>query len=241
MGMRLLGPVFLVGGQDYHSTYLDWEANDSNAYLVDTGEGLVLVDCGCGESLETILAHIEEMDMDVGELSHLLLTHAHLPHAGGAQALAKMGVEVCCTPGAAEAIQEGDWRTADYHYGRTFPPCPDATPVTGGDVIEEGRCSFTVVELPGHSPGSAGFELHASDRHMLFCGDVVRSPNLQSHRDRPGYDGALYVESLRELLERPPEVLYPGHGPFCLSRGRAWVQAELRKLLRDKGTSMPTA
>ena len=27
MGMRLIGPVFLVGGQDYNMTYLDWPAN----------------------------------------------------------------------------------------------------------------------------------------------------------------------------------------------------------------------
>ena len=239
MGMRLLGPVFLVGGQDYHSTYLDWEANDCNSYLVDTGDGLVLVDCGCGESLETILANIEEMDMEVGELSHLLLTHAHLPHAGAAGALAKMGVEVCCTPAAAEAIREADWRTADYHYGKDFPPCEEATPVSDGDTIEEGRCTFTVVGLPGHSPGSAGFEMHAAGRHMLFCGDAVRSPDLQSYRDRPGYDAELYVESLRKLLDRPPEVLYPGHGPFCLAQGKVWVQQELRKLLSGDGTSVP--
>ncbi len=239
MGMRLLGPVYLVGGQDYHSTHLDWEANDCNTYLVDTGDGLVLVDCGCGESLETILANIEDMDMEVGELSHLLLTHAHLPHAGGAGALAKMGVEVRCSPTAAEAIQEGDWRTADYHYGKTFPPCAEAAPVRGGDSIEEGRCTFSVVELPGHSPGSVGFEMHAEGRHMLFCGDVVRSPDLQSYRGRPGYDAERYVESLRKLLERPPEVLYPGHGPFCLSRGKVWVQKELRKLLNADGTPMP--
>jgi glyoxylase-like metal-dependent hydrolase (beta-lactamase superfamily II) len=174
------------------------------------------------------------MGMEVDDLSHLLLTHAHLPHAGAAEALRKMGVEVLCTSSAAEAIHSGGLGTAAYHYRKTFPVCREATELEGGDTVEAGRVTLTAVELPGHSPGHAGFWLQASNRLMLFCGDAVRSPDLQTYRDRPGYDPDLYLQSLKKLLDRPPEVLYPGHGPFCLSHGESWVQAELTKVLRDK-------
>mgnify|MGYP006282045055 FL=1 len=233
MGMRLLGPVYLIGGQDFHSVYLDWPANDSNVYLVDTGDDLIMVDCGCGESLEHILSNVEEMDFDLHDLTHLLLTHEHFPHAGAAQALEKMDVEIVCSESAAQAVQAGDLRTAGYHYHRPFLQCGECTTVGDGEVIALGRMEITARALPGHSPGSMGYEFFASDRKMLFCGDVVRSPELRTHRDRPGYDHYLYLESLRKLLEDPPHVLYPGHGPFCLSRGDVWIQAELKKLLAD--------
>jgi len=85
MGMRLIGPVYLVGGQDFNMVYLDWPANDCNAYLVDTGDPLVMVDCGCGESLSGILGNIDEMGFDAADITHVFLTHAHMPHAGAAE------------------------------------------------------------------------------------------------------------------------------------------------------------
>jgi len=231
MGMRLLGPVFLIGGQDYNAVYLDWPANDCNVYLVDTGDTLVMVDCGCGESLEGIMDNVEEMDFDVRDISHLLLTHEHFPHAGAAHGLQKMGVEVVAGRAAAEAVMSGDLRTAAYHYHRKFPPCQEVHPLADGESIEVGRCQFRAMALPGHSPGSMGYELVTEGRRMLFCGDVVRSPALEGFRNRLDYDGALYLDSLKRLLQDPPDVLYPGHGPFCLSRARSWIAEELKKLL----------
>jgi len=231
MGMRLLGPVYLIGGQDYHSVYLDWPANDCNVYLVDTGDTLVMVDCGCGESLEAILNNVKEMGLELKDVSHVLLTHEHFPHAGAAEALQKMKIEVVCSPGAAEAITSGDMRTAAYHYHKEFAPCEKVTEVSDGDSISVGDCQFTVVALPGHSQGSVGYELHSERGRMLFCGDVVRSPGLESFRNRLDYDPELYLESLTKLLEDPPDMLYPGHGLFCLSYGRVWIEEELEKLL----------
>lgn len=233
MGMRLLGPVYLIGGQDYHSVYLDWPANDANVYLVDTGDDLIMVDCGCGESLENILSNVEEMEFELRDVTHLLLTHAHLPHAGAAEALQKMDVEVLCSEATGEAIQAGDLRTVAYHYHREFPPCDEPATVADGDVLTVARTEITARALPGHSEGSMGYELCAGRRRMMFCGDAVRSPLLQTYRRRVGYDHHLYLQSLRRLLDDPPDVLYPGHGPFCLARGDVWIEEELKKLLAD--------
>ncbi|NIM70856.1 MAG: hypothetical protein GTO48_10495, partial [Xanthomonadales bacterium] len=50
-------------------------------------------------------------------------------------------------------------------------------------------------------------------------------------RNRLDYDHETYVETLVGLLEDPPDVLYPGHGPFCLSHAEHWIGQELSKLL----------
>jgi glyoxylase-like metal-dependent hydrolase (beta-lactamase superfamily II) len=231
MGMRLIGPVYLVGGQDFNMVYLDWPANDCNTYLVDTGDPLVLVDCGCGESLSGILTNIEEMEFDLQDVSHVLVTHAHLPHAGAAEALRKNGAEIVAGPETARALRAGDTATAAWYYSRRFPPVGEVTEIEHDEELELGGCSFRALHLPGHSAGSMGYELCHGERRILFCGDAVRSPGEEQIRNRLDYDAETYRETLLGLLEEPPDVLYPGHGPFCLSHPEHWIAEELKKLL----------
>jgi len=233
MGIRLIGPVYLVGGQDYNMVYLDWPAHDCNTYLLDTGDTLVLFDCGCGDSLPGIMQNLHEMDFDPREISHLFLTHAHLPHAGAAADLQKTGVEILAAPAAARVLRTGGIGTAGYHYGRRFNVVQEVTEVEDGETVTVAATEIRALHLPGHSPGSIAYEVTCDRRRMLFCGDVVRSPMGRQWRNRPGYDGEAYRTSLVRLLDDPPDVLYPGHGPFCLSRGEHWIGRELVKLAQS--------
>jgi metallo-beta-lactamase class B len=233
MGMRLIGPVYLVGGQDFNMVYLDWPANDCNSYLLNTGDPLVLIDCGCGDSLPGILANLREMEMDPRDVSHVLLTHAHLPHAGAADDLQRNGVEVLAGPLAAQAIRAGSRGTAAYHYHRRFQPVQAVTEMNDGDSLTLGTCEIRLIALPGHSADSVGYEVTHEGRRMLFCGDAVRSPAMEQCRDRVDYDAEAYLATLERLLDDPPDVLYPGHGPFCLSKPDHWIEEELKKLLRS--------
>lgn len=235
MGMRLIGPVYLVGGQDFNMVYLDWPANDSNAYLVETGETLVMVDSGCGESLPGILANVREMGFDPRDVSHVFLTHAHMPHSGGAEGLRKNGVEVVAGAPTAAIVRSGGVGTAAYHYHRRFECVEKVAEMADGEEMTIGACSIRAVYMPGHSADSTGYEVTHEGRRVLFCGDAVRWPGLEQFRNRPGYDKAAYVETLKRLMEDPPQVLYPGHGPFCLSKTEHWIGEELRKLFDAPG------
>lgn len=234
MGMRLIGPVHLVGGQDYNMVYLDWPANDCNTYLVNTGDPLILFDCGCGESLSGILENIREMEWDPRDITHVFLTHAHMPHAGAAEDLRRNDVEVMAGPAAAVAVRTGGLATVSYHYHRRFIPVEEVTEMAGGEEVELGACVVKALHLPGHSADSVGYEVVCEGRRMLFCGDAVRAPGLEQFRGRPDYDADAYLETLKRLLDDPPDVLYPGHGPFCLSKTAHWIGEELKKLLRTR-------
>jgi glyoxylase-like metal-dependent hydrolase (beta-lactamase superfamily II) len=96
-----------------------------------------------------------------------------------------------------------------------------------------GATTISPIPMPGHSPDSTGFEVERDGLRMLFAGDVVRSPRLAQHRGRLGYDAGAYAEALEALLEDPPDVIFPGHGPFCMSKTDHWIGEELVKLLRD--------
>jgi len=235
MGMRLIGPVYLVGGQDYNMVYLDWPANDANVYLVDTGDPLILFDCGCGESLAGILGNIEEMEFDPRDITHVFITHAHMPHAGAAEELRRNGIEVVAGPSAADVLRSGGPGTVAYHYHRRFIRVEKVTKMADGEVMTLGACQVRAVAMPGHSRDSVGYEVVHQGRRMLFCGDVVRWPDGEQFRNRLDYDREAYLETLTKLLEEPPDVLYPGHGPFCLSKTEHWIGEEIKKLLAASG------
>ena len=80
--MRLSERVHLVGsgalGFDLS------EAHDCHIYLVDGGNELALVDVGSGLGAERFLANVGRQGFDPARIKHVLLTHGHGDHGGGA-------------------------------------------------------------------------------------------------------------------------------------------------------------
>ena len=56
-------------------------------YLLDLDDGLALVDPGPQTTLAALESGLAELDVTVGELRHLLITHIHFDHAGACGAL----------------------------------------------------------------------------------------------------------------------------------------------------------
>ena len=48
---------------------------------------------------------------------------------------------------------------------------------------------------------------------ILFCGDLLVNGGTVAINPSAGGDIALYLKSLRRLLEDQPRRIYPGHGP----------------------------
>ena len=58
-------------------------------YVVETGDGLALFDCGPSSTLPGLEAGLAEHGLAVTDIRHLLLSHIHLDHAGGAGVLVR--------------------------------------------------------------------------------------------------------------------------------------------------------
>ena len=75
--------------------------------------------------------------------------------------------------------------------------------------IKIGSFKFTVLYVPGHSPGGCAFVIdkHCFSGDTLFAGSVGRF-------DFPGCDGSLLFKNIKEkLLTLPDEtVVHSGHG-----------------------------
>lgn len=247
MYVKMLTDIYLVGGQEHHLVYLDWQANDANVYVINTGDTLVMIDCGCGESLPAILDNMKSAGLDVKDLSHLILTHEHYPHAAAADTIEKMGIEVVASEHTAAVMDEADRiGSGAFKYSKELVRADVAHVAEGDEILTLGRYDLRFVMLPGHSAGSMGVLATIEDQVVLFSGDTVLPPRIDARRDSIDYDAGLELSSLKRLLDEDPAVIMPGHGWPCLQHGRAWIERQLVRLLeriqstRDWGEGLTT-
>lgn len=87
-----------------------------------------------------------------------------------------------------------------------------------GDRIDLGDRSFTVLHLPGHTPGSIA--LHDERNGVLFTGDVIYDDELIDNC--VGADIGDYAATMRRLMTLEVGVVHAGHeGSFDQARLRA--------------------
>ena len=191
--------------------------NAINAYLI----GDVLVDTGIKESADKLATML-----DGRQVSAIVLTHAHVDHAGAMKRLAdRLGVPVWCGERDREAAETGRVVLAPAFrrprlnalVGATagFERAPVARTLAEGDSLAAG---FTVLDTPGHSPGHVSFWREA-DR-TLICGDVFFNmhllttiPGLRQPPHLFTTDPAENRRSERRLAALEPATVGFGHGP----------------------------
>ncbi len=61
-----------------------------NAYLLDTGDGLALIDTGIPDSAPTILEAVRSIGRQPSDIRHILVTHCHMDHAGSLAELKRL-------------------------------------------------------------------------------------------------------------------------------------------------------
>jgi hydroxyacylglutathione hydrolase len=140
----------------------------------------------------------------------VLLTHAHLDHAGTAGVFAGDGIPVFCHPADALAFTDPvAWRRDGFP--NPLEPVKDLRSVEDGDVLRLAGVDVEVWHTPGHTPGHCIFRV---DRDVLvFSGDLVFAGSV-GRSDFANSDPAQMRRSLERFLTLPDELrVLPGHGP----------------------------
>ena len=146
-------------------------------------------------------------------LEQILLTHAHIDHAGGAGALAHELKLPIVGPHPADQF----WIDALAQQSMMFgmPAAETFTPkrwLADGDTVRVGNCELAVRHCPGHTPGHVVF--HCSQAQRAFVGDVLFAGSI-GRSDLPGGDYDTLIASIVERLWPMGDdtVFIPGHGP----------------------------
>ena len=68
-------------------------------YLIDTGDGLVLIDCAIPESLYLLVDSIYKLGFKLQDIKKILISHAHFDHCGAAAAMKELTARHFICPG----------------------------------------------------------------------------------------------------------------------------------------------
>lgn len=172
-----------------------------NAFLVNTGKSLVLVDSGAascfGAHLGSVLSNLKASGYKPEQVDSILLTHLHPDHVCGISKDGKANfpnatvyvsqdeANYWLDPKQAEKIPQAERAgylatvekikaaLAPYQAKQRFKT------YKLGDEIQ----GFKVINTAGHTPGHFSYELKTKDEDIIFIGDIVHSHTVQF--DRP--------------------------------------------------------
>ena len=147
------------------------------------------------------------------EIEKILVTHAHIDHAGAVSELQKL----LKVPVEGPHRDDQFWidalpeQSSMFGFPRTQAFTPDRW-LQDGDRVEFGQVVLEVRHCPGHTPGHVIF-FNAASR-LAIVGDVLFKGSI-GRTDFPRGDHATLIQSIRERLwPLGDDVQFiPGHGP----------------------------
>lgn len=233
--MQVLRNIYQVGGDLNGITYDEPRAlwNDGNSYIIDTGQGLIMIDCGCGDTLDQIFDNMRYWGLDPDTIHYCILTHPHYDHAGGGHKLKQRGVKFIAIKETAEAVASGDERCCGYLYHKTFVPFAVDQMLVDGEEFSILGLTFKTVHVPGHSMGCTAYLLNWEGRLLNFSGDVIGTL-LGGNFGWGGsidFNKTIYIQSLLKLSKIDTDIMLPGHGLIYFHKPRIRVEEALNAAL----------
>jgi glyoxylase-like metal-dependent hydrolase (beta-lactamase superfamily II) len=200
---------------------LGWvEPFRSNAYLVDDGDDLTLVDAGYPYNRHSIRDEIDEAGYRVEDIDQVVLTHYDLDHIGG---LARISDDLEAPVYMGErdlSLMEGEYDPPLVHHKGLFhrglrslhslPDELDLRPVADRDRVG----TFTTYHTPGHNPGHM---VYVHEELSAFAGDLVwgdEGESLSTPFWGDSYSMRRLDESVGEFARAVADLdsIFMGHG-----------------------------
>jgi glyoxylase-like metal-dependent hydrolase (beta-lactamase superfamily II) len=182
--------------------------------FITTSDGVIAIDAGTSE--HRVNNALADLGLPPGTpVSHLIITHAHLDHVGGAAALRGPGTRVIAQAGfPAELSRQHHSALPSRYFGNVSSAPPDITP----DQLIDEPTALTIggtelVLYPvrgGETPDALMIYLPASG--LLFTGDVMM-PYVGNPFIAEGSPEGL-LEILRFIRGLSPRALVQGHTPL---------------------------
>jgi metallo-beta-lactamase class B len=220
---RLAGPIYFVG------------TTNLAAFLIHTPQGHILMDGGMPSTAPVIEKSIRELGFKPEDIRLLLTTQAHFDHVGSHAHFKKLsGAMAQAMEGDAQLLRDGgksDYLfsgNADFH----FPPVPVDRVLKDGDIVTLGGVRLVARKTPGHTPGSATYEMDINEGgriyKVVFAASTSVNPGTRFVKN-PSYQGILedYRKAFAVLASLQPDIWVSGHTDFFD------LQAKRKKISKD--------
>ncbi|MCJ7627068.1 MAG: MBL fold metallo-hydrolase [Longimicrobiales bacterium] len=198
----------------------------SNVVAVVNGEGVLLIDNGQSNRVESLLEQVSTLGSGPVEIG--ILTHFHFDHVGASRALGEAGATLISHENARDRMSK-EWDPPDslgFRYGPIAPYPESALPVFTFDnrfQAHFGTHEIEAVHFP-NAHSDADIAVFVRDRNVVHTGDLYLSNGFPIIDCWYGgsIDGQLAaLDGLIELIDEET-IVVPGHGPLS---DRAGLQA----------------
>lgn len=187
----------VVTGPFVENSYVAYDTDTRDAVIIDPGD-----DPG------RILRTVDQLGV---EPKAVLLTHAHIDHAGAVGAiLGKHAVPFVCHRDEQQWLDGMEGQAMMFGVRSSPPPKPTRY-VEDGEKIRFGSLEFEVLHSPGHTSGGVCYLIGK----VLFSGDTLFAGSI-GRTDLPGgsYEGIIESIEKKILTLADDVVVYSGHGPM---------------------------
>jgi len=145
---HIAGPIYYVGGRELA------------AYLIHDEGCDVLVNVGMEDNSALVQQSIYSLGFQPNDIDTILITQAHMDHAGGAENLSRASGAVVAG-GAADVDLMRRGGLQDHVFGDDLPftAVSNTKVVNHGDEVQCGDHTLITIATPGHTPGGSSWRL----------------------------------------------------------------------------------
>ena len=189
---RMIGNIYFVG------TF------EASSHIIDTGDGLILIDTGYEENAETVIESMRTLGFDPADVKYILHSHGHYDHTDATHKLIPL------MPNAKTYLS-----FKDIKYIKHFTPDCD---IKDGDRIRLGNTEILCLFTPGHTEGSVSFFIDVEEdgetyRAAMFGGSGTNQlkKSWMHKYDVPYLCRGQFFDSVDRLLGEQVDVMIGNH------------------------------
>ena len=186
----------------------DYETNCYCLRVDESAKDCIIIDAGFEAG--NLINSLEEANMNP---LALILTHGHIDHIAGVNAMREKFPEMKVYIHKLDANMLDEPKSnLSLMAGFSYVTEPADVILEDNQTIELAGIKLEVLHTPGHTPG--GISLYSREQGVVFVGDALFADSV-GRTDFPGGSMNQLIEGIKEkLLTLPEETkVYPGHGP----------------------------
>jgi len=192
----------------------------ASTHLIDTGDGLIIIDPGYPQSLYLVIDNIYRLGFQVKDIKYIVCTHGHYDHLGAARALSELtgaktflGKEDVTYANGTVDLTWAKKLNAVYH--EAFEP--DVL-LSHNDTIQLGNAEILCKSAPGHTPGTMAFFFDVTDGtqtlRAAMHGGVGRNSMKKEYLDENHISYEIrekFIPAIDAIIDEPVDILLGNH------------------------------
>ena len=210
---KIIGNVYFVG------TF------QASSHLIDTGDGLILIDTGYTNTLYLVLDSIYKLGFKPEEIKYIINTHWHGDHTEATAALAELS-------GAKTLIGREDAEKASQYFTADIL-------IKDGDELTVGNTTIRFMETPGHTKGCISLFFDTKEGDQIYRVGTFGGAGANTlEQGKFDYKGCRedYINSLNRLKKETVDVVIGNHvwNNDTLKKGELLLTTGENQFIDDK-------